>query len=82
LGRAYANFVQVSHSPFDFTIRFCEAPSSADIGRISGIKEQEDAHIEISNVVELIVAPNLLPQLIEALQKNYEKYLKQYGAKG
>ncbi|MGP7977492.1 MAG: DUF3467 domain-containing protein, partial [Desulfobaccales bacterium] len=30
-GRVYSNFFQVSHSPWEFNIRFCIAPVSTDI---------------------------------------------------
>jgi hypothetical protein len=49
LGRAYANYVQISHSPFDFTIRFCEAPSTADIAR----NEEFEKGVKIPNIVEV-----------------------------
>jgi hypothetical protein len=77
LGRAYANYVQISHSPWDFTIRFCEAPSVADIGRL----KRSGNKVEIPNIVELIIAPNLIPKIIEALKINYEKYRKEYKEK-
>lgn len=77
LGRVYANYVQVSHSPYDFTIRFCEAPSVADIVRLKGNRKK----VEVPNIVELIIPPDLMPQIIEALKINYEKYLKAYKEK-
>ena len=30
-GRVYSNFVHISGSPWDFTLRFCDAPSGHDI---------------------------------------------------
>ena len=32
--RLYANYVQVTHSPFDFTLRFCDAPSILDVKKV------------------------------------------------
>jgi hypothetical protein len=78
LGRAYANYAQVSHSPWDFTVRFCEAPPSADIPRLIQSGEKE---IEIPNVVEIVMAPDLIPLVIRALTTNYEKYINTYKVK-
>jgi hypothetical protein len=77
LGRVYANYALISHSPWDFTITFCEAPSISNLARLKRIGSK----VEIPNIVELIIAPNLIPKIIEALKINYEKYMKQYGEK-
>jgi hypothetical protein len=77
LGRAYANYALISHSPWDFTIAFCEAPSIVNLERLKRI----DGKVEIPNIIELVIGPNLMSQLIEALKINYEKYMKQYGEK-
>ena len=77
LGRAYANYVQISHSPWDFTIRFCQAPSVADVVRL----KRPGNKVEIPNIVELIIAPDLMPAIIEVLKIQYEKYLKEYKEK-
>lgn len=78
LGRAYVNYASISHSPFDFSIRFCEAPSLADAARIKG---DRDATLEIPTIIELVMTPNLIPKIIEALKINYEKYQKQFEEK-
>jgi hypothetical protein len=78
LGKVYANYAQISHSPWDFTVRFCEAPPSADLPRL--IKPGEK-NIEIPNVVEVVMAPDLIPLVISALTTNYEKYIKTYKVK-
>jgi len=79
LGREYVNYAQVAHSPWDFTIRFCQAPSLADIVRLkrpAGGKIGPNLKVEIPSTIELIVSPEFLPKIIEALKINYEKYLK------
>jgi hypothetical protein len=77
LGRVYANYAQISHSPWDFTIRFCEAPSSADIVRL----KRAGGKVEIPNIVEVIMTPGLIPSVLKALKINYEKYMKAYEGK-
>ncbi len=29
--RVYSNFVNISHSPFDFTLTFCDAPAVTNV---------------------------------------------------
>ena len=77
LGRAYTNFALISHSPWDFTISFCEAPSITGLERL----KRSGGKVEIPNIVELIIGPSLMLQLIKALKDNYDKYMKQYGEK-
>lgn len=70
LGRVYSNYVQISHSPYDFTIRFADAPSGRDVQKL-----REGNQITIPSLVDIVVVPELIPEIIEALKANYEKYL-------
>jgi hypothetical protein len=78
LGKVYVNFAQVSHSPWDFTIKFCIAPPGVDIPRLHKSGEK---YIELPNIVELIVGPDFVPLIIAALQENYDKFIKTYKVK-
>lgn len=72
LGRVYSNYIQISHSPWDFTIRFADAPSGSDAKELKqGIK------LKIPTVVDVVVVPTLIPGLIQALEANYKKYLEE-----
>jgi hypothetical protein len=73
LGRVYSNYVQVSHSQYDFTIRFGDAPPGGDVPRL---KKGND--ITIPNIVEIIIVPDLIPKIITALDTNYKKFLEQF----
>ncbi|MFZ0052956.1 MAG: DUF3467 domain-containing protein [Desulfobaccales bacterium] len=73
LGRAYANYVQVSHSQYDFTIRFGDGPPGVDVPRL----RQGDT-ITIPNIAEIIVSPEIIPGIIGALDSNYKKFLKKF----
>jgi hypothetical protein len=75
-GRIYSNFMQISHSPWDFTVRFCDAPPGGNIPRTN-----KDLKFEIPNLVEIIIPVNVMPGLIGALQTHLEKYEKAYGKK-
>lgn len=77
LGRVYSNFVQISHSPWDFTLRFCDAPPAIDLPKVS--KDSKAVTLEIPTKVELIIPVNVIQDLISALKDNYKNYVKYYG---
>lgn len=77
LGREYINYAQVSHSPWDFTIKFCQTPAMVDILKL----KRSAGKAEIPTIVELIIAPDFLPKIIKALQTNYDRYLTEQKEK-
>ncbi len=74
--RVYANFCAIAHTPFDFTLTFCE---------VTPLSQQDIQQAETSGVVEApvkvrIVAPvPFIPQLIAALQEHMRVYSDAYG---
>ena len=76
LGRIYSNIAEISHSPWDFTIRFCDGPPSSDIPKL-----RKGNKLEVNNIVEVIISIHQMPNLIKALQKNYSTFLKSYKRK-
>ncbi len=73
LGRVYSNYVQVSHSQYEFTIRFGDAPPGGDLVRL-----KQGDNITIPNIIEIVVVPDLIPAIIKALDTNYNKFLEQF----
>lgn len=73
LGRVYSNFVQVSHSPWDFTLRFCDAPPGGDVPKL-----KKGDMVEIPTIVEVVIPVILMSGLIKALNVQNEKYVKTY----
>jgi hypothetical protein len=73
LGRVYSNYVQVSHSQYDFTIRFGDAPPGGDVVRL-----KKGDNITIPNIVEIVVVPDLIPAIIKALDTNYNQFREQF----
>src|SRR5208337_3182354 len=69
MGRVYANYVQISHTPWEFTIRFCLAPASADIKKFMK-KGTNIAEIPIT--IDVMLSPALMQPIIQALQTNLE----------
>lgn len=73
LGRVYSNYIQVSHSQYEFTIRFGDAPSGEALVRL-----KQGDNITIPNIVEIIVVPDLIPAIMNVLDTNYKKFLEQF----
>lgn len=65
--RTYANFCAVNHTPFDFTLTFCEVQPLSE----REIREAESEHIVRAPVRARLVLPvQFVPTLIAALQEN------------
>src|SRR5919112_3602963 len=65
--RTYSNFCSIAHTPFDFTLTFCEVMPLSD----KEIREAEAEHIVRAPVKARVVMPvQFVPTLIAALQEN------------
>lgn len=65
--RTYANFCAVNHTPFDFTLTFCEVQPLSE----KEIRDAESEHVVKAPVRAKIVIPvQFVPTLIAALQEN------------
>ena len=71
LGRVYSNYVQVSYSQYDFTIRFGDAPPGGDVERL-----KQGNEIIIPNIIDIIVVPELIPAIITTLDTAHKAYLE------
>ena len=65
--RTYANFCAVNHTPFDFTLTFCEVMPLSE----KEIRDAESEHLVKAPIRARIVIPmQFVPTLIAALQEN------------
>ena len=65
--RTYANFCAVAHTPFDFTLTFCEVMPLSE----KEIRDAEAEHVVRAPIRARIVLPvQFVPTLIAALQEN------------
>jgi len=77
--RTYSNFCAVSHTPFDFTLTFCE---------VLPLSEQDVKHAEADHVVrapvrvKVVVPVQLMPSLIAALQDQFRSFNESYANVG
>src|SRR3954471_9206538 len=77
--RTYANFCAIAHTPFDFTLTFCEVmPLSA-----KEVQEAEQEHVVRAPVRTKVVVPvQFVPSLIAALQENMRAFAETYSNVG
>jgi hypothetical protein len=74
--RAYANFCSVAHTPFDFTLTFCEVRPLSE----KEIKAAEADHIVRAPIKAQIVMPvQFVPTLIAALQENLRVFSESHS---
>lgn len=68
--RLYANFVQIQNTPFDMSLRFCDAIPFYDTPQ-----EQKKVRLEIPVVAEIVLPYDVVPNLISALELKYKHFL-------
>jgi hypothetical protein len=74
--RTYSNFCAISHTPFDFTLTFCEVLPLSE----RDIREAEAEHVVRAPVRARVVLPvQVMPTLITALQEHMRVYSESTG---
>jgi hypothetical protein len=69
--RTYANFCAVAHTPFDFTLTFCEVLPLSE----QDVRDAETAHVVRAPVRARIVVPvQFVPNLITVLQEHMKLF--------
>jgi hypothetical protein len=77
--RSYANFCSISHTPFDFTLTFCEVLPLSE----NDIKAAETEQVVRAPIKSKIVVPvQLIPNLVAALQEHMRVYSESYANAG
>jgi hypothetical protein len=74
--RTYANFCGVSHTPFDFTLTFCEVQPLSE----RDIQTAQQQHVVKAPVKARVVVPvQIIPSLVAALQDQLRIYNDAYA---
>jgi hypothetical protein len=77
--RTYANFCGIAHTPFDFTLTFCEVMPISE----QDVREAGPEHIIKAPVrARLVVPVQFVPNLIAALQEHMRVYSESYSNVG
>ncbi len=77
--RTYANFCSIAHTPFDFTLTFCE---------VMPLSEKELADAQNNAVVRapirarIVVPVQFVPTLVQALQEHMRVFSESYSNVG
>jgi hypothetical protein len=77
--RTYANFCSIAHTPFDFTLTFCEVMPLSE----KEIRQAEAQHVVQAPVrVKVVVPVQFVPNLIGALQQHWQAFSESYSNVG
>ena len=77
--RTYANFCSIAHTPFDFTLTFCEVMPLSE----QEIRKAEADHVVRAPVKARVVVPvQFIPNLIGALQEHMRVFSESYSNVG
>lgn len=79
--RIYANFCAVSHTPFDFTLSFCEMRPLSE-QQFKNAPEGSTQVVRAGVKVKVVVPVQLIPALATALQENLRIYQDAYSNVG
>jgi hypothetical protein len=74
--RVYSNFCAIQHSPFDFTLSFCEMQP---LGERELQEAQSQSVVKAPVRARLVLPVQMIPGLIAALQENYRLFQEAYG---
>jgi hypothetical protein len=77
--RVYANFCAIAHTPFDFTLTFCEVMPLSE----QELRSAETEHVVRAPVRARIVVPvQFVPNLLAALQEHMRVFSDSYANVG
>jgi hypothetical protein len=77
--RVYANFCAIAHTPFDFTLTFCEVMPLSE----SEVRDAGSQHVIRAPVRSRIVVPvQFIPNLVAALQEHMRVFSESYSNVG
>ena len=77
--RTYANFCSIAHTPFDFTLTFCEVMPLSE----KEIRDAQDNAVVRAPVRTRVVVPvQFVPTLVQALQEHMRVFSESYANAG
>ncbi len=80
--RTYANFCSIAHTPFDFTLTFCEVLPLSE-KEVREAEKSATEHIVRAPVRTRVVVPiQFVPNLIAALQEHMRVFSETYSNVG
>lgn len=71
LPRIYSNFCAIQHSPYDFTLTFCEVEP---LDERNLARARQDGAVKAPVKARLVVPIQMVPGLIAALEENFRRF--------
>ncbi len=75
----YANFVQVNHTPWDFTLHFGNFFLPPEAPQAKESQEAAEFELEVKSVARISVPTRLIRGIVRALETNIKRYEDSYG---
>lgn len=69
----YSNFIEVSHSTYEFALSVARVPTKLTPEMLSSL-EGENATLDVEPTLQVLIPPNVARGLVEALQKQLAAY--------
>ncbi len=79
--RVYSNFCAVSHTPFDFTLTFCDMQPLSEKD-VADVPEGGTRTVRAPVKTKIVVPVQLIPALAAALKENMRIYQDSYSNVG
>ena len=77
--RVYANFCAIAHTPFDFTLTFCEVMPLSE----TEVRDAGPQHVIRAPIRSRVVVPvQFIPNLVAALQEHMRVFSESYSNVG
>jgi hypothetical protein len=76
--RVYSNFCTIQHSPFDFTLTFCEMHPLGE-NEIQAGQTAQVVKVKAPVRARIVVPIPLIPGLVAALQENFRNHQDSFG---
>ncbi|MCW5800442.1 MAG: DUF3467 domain-containing protein [Nitrospira sp.] len=73
----YCNYMDVTHSSYEFVLSFAKVPAKLRLDQLSAAENK--GTLQIEPLVQVEVPPRLLPGIIKALTIQKEKFETQLG---
>jgi hypothetical protein len=74
----YVNYVEIGHTPSDFTVTCGRVPGKPSMAQLAVARETGE--LRLDSPVQITIPVNVLPAVIDALTLRREMYEQQYGA--
>ncbi|MGB5156335.1 MAG: DUF3467 domain-containing protein [Desulfobacterales bacterium] len=73
--RLYSNYIEITQSPYDLSLKFCDAIPIKNVEEV----QKNKGVFKIPIVAEIVIPFAIVKSLIDALQVHYDQFKKRIG---